>query len=405
MGTPTLKSSNLQCAGLSGTEPHFPLMSQTSRSKPDLRAAGDDNQEGEAEAARIAEARINQAATAIRALSDSGLVGFGVRLWTPAYFNLQQSKVADRQPNVDSDFSETQPRVLSSLDPQTVPDPPSFVPPRGAGLVLLRFLLMAIFAASVAAAITMFPAFRQSGSLSRKEANAAVVSAGPREAAGERAQFSRLVLRDQRAFANEPKALGVSVAPPTEFASILIGGLSPGTRLSAGAPLTSGRWELPLDGIGDVRVYAPQNFVGVMNAAVDLLAPSNKIIDRRPEHLEWIARADPSQRSKEIGPQSARSAATRPSDPHDATALMDRGRELLKNGDVALAQLAFRRLADAGSADAALALANTYDARYLAKHNLIELVGDEKKAQLWYRRASELGSPDADHMLARLDAK
>lgn len=82
---------------------------------------------------------------------------------------------------------------------------------------------------------------------------------------------------------------------------------------------------------------------------------------------------------------------------------MERGRELLKNGDIALAQLAFRRLADAGLADGALALANTYDPRYLAKHGLIEVVGDETKAQLWYRRASELGSVEADHLLARTD--
>ena len=77
---------------------------------------------------------------------------------------------------------------------------------------------------------------------------------------------------------------------------------------------------------------------------------------------------------------------------------MERGRDLLRNGDVASAQLAFRRLAEAGKADAALALATTYDPRYLLEHNLVGIVGDEAKARAWYRRAKELGSVEADRL-------
>jgi TPR repeat protein len=83
-------------------------------------------------------------------------------------------------------------------------------------------------------------------------------------------------------------------------------------------------------------------------------------------------------------------------------ALMERGRDLLKSGDIASARLLFQRLATAGIADAALALAT--DPRYLAQHNLIGVVGDETKAHDWYKRASELGSIEAGHILARTDA-
>ena len=76
-------------------------------------------------------------------------------------------------------------------------------------------------------------------------------------------------------------------------------------------------------------------------------------------------------------------------------ALMERGQDLLKSGDIASARLLFQRLANAGIADAALALAATYDPRYLAQHNLIGVVGDETKAHDWYQRASELGSIEA----------
>ena len=80
---------------------------------------------------------------------------------------------------------------------------------------------------------------------------------------------------------------------------------------------------------------------------------------------------------------------------------MERGRDLLKSGDVASARLVFNRLANAGIADAALALAATYDPRYLAQHNPIGVAGDETKARDWYQRATELGSAEAGRILAQ----
>jgi TPR repeat protein len=62
-------------------------------------------------------------------------------------------------------------------------------------------------------------------------------------------------------------------------------------------------------------------------------------------------------------------------------------------------------VAEAGDADAALALAATYDPRYLAQHKLIGIVGDEAKARAWYQRASELGSIEADRILRRANKK
>jgi TPR repeat protein len=74
--------------------------------------------------------------------------------------------------------------------------------------------------------------------------------------------------------------------------------------------------------------------------------------------------------------------------------LMEKGQVLMRSGDIASARLLFQRLANAGIADAALALAATYDPRYLAQHNLIGVAGDETKARDWYQRASELGSTE-----------
>jgi hypothetical protein len=407
MSIPAPKDSKLEHADLSGAEPELTLNSHISGSETDELCADNQRCAADTEDVRTAQARINGAAAVIRSLGDRQGDAFPPRSSSPSASRSPQSDPAKRpsgrSPGLeDNDFTETRPRLLSSLDPESIADPLSSVRAVNVGPLLLRFTLMAGLAATVAYGVTMFPSF-QRGTIWPKDAKDAVASASP--SASEPPQQSRLFVEDQRAFANEPLALGVSVAPATGFGSILIGGLIPGTRLSAGRSVTAASWELPLDDAGGVRVYAPQNFIGAMHAVIDLLAPTKRIIDSRAERLEWIAKADLLPRSKEIGSAGASNAVTKPIDPHDAIVLMERGRDLLRNGDVALAQLAFRRLADAGIADGALALAKTYDPRYLVEHNLIDIVGDETKARVWYRRASELGSAEADHTVARTDSK
>jgi hypothetical protein len=85
--------------------------------------------------------------------------------------------------------------------------------------------------------------------------------------------------------------------------------------------------------------------------------------------------------------------------------LLGRGQDFLSTGDLSSARLLFQRAAEGGSAEAALALASTYDPRYLATHNVIGVVGDEEKARAWYQRAADLGSPEAVRMLSQLGAK
>jgi TPR repeat protein len=62
-------------------------------------------------------------------------------------------------------------------------------------------------------------------------------------------------------------------------------------------------------------------------------------------------------------------------------------------------------LADAGVADAALALANTYDPTYLAAHRVMGVQGDRATARALYQRAKELGSAEAAQLLARMTGK
>ena len=205
-----------------------------------------------------------------------------------------------------------------------------------------------------------------------------------------------------KAFANEPLSLGVSVDSATGHEFVLLTGLALGTRLSAGVPVSEASWQLAPRDLDVVYVYAPKDFIGIMNTAVKLLSANQKLIESRALRLEWVVKLNSSPPTRQTEPEAVNAPAVQPMN-QDAV-LMERGRDLLKSGDVASARLVFNSLANAGIADAALALATTYDPRYLAQHNLIGVAGDETKAHDWYQRASELGSIEASRILARIKA-
>jgi hypothetical protein len=87
--------------------------------------------------------------------------------------------------------------------------------------------------------------------------------------------------------------------------------------------------------------------------------------------------------------------ATRVLDPEEIKLLMKQGQQLIAAGDVVTARTVFQRAADAGDADAAIALGATYDPNVLAKLGVIGVRADVEKARNWYQRAEILGSPDA----------
>ena len=381
----------------------------------------------DAQAMPSAQARIENAINDIRSRGDRPP---SVRLpKLPPTANLRLPQQAANRPSASSrgdPFARIESRPRSSLDPEIMPAPPEGS--RRLGPILIRSILMVGFAAIVAYGITMLSFFQLDSRGPKSSSNGATMSHEP--TSGVR---HRLVVEDQQAFANEPILLVVVAVPTRSSGSLLLRGLAHGTRLSAGAALDEDGWELSLHDIGSAYVYAPPDFVGAMNATIALLSPSKKVIDSRPIRLEWTAKADslqPPTNNREIEPEianaatkqeinpgtasaaarqkinpGASAAAVKPIDPQEAAALMERGRDLLRNGDVASAQLAFRRLAEAGKADAALALATTYDPRYLLEHNLVGIVGDEAKARAWYRRAKELGSMEADRFLQPANTK
>jgi hypothetical protein len=185
---------------------------------------------------------------------------------------------------------------------------------------------------------------------------------------------------------DEAVRLAISANEADANAFIVISGLAPGATLSAGKEMTPRTWRLSVEELPQASLAPPQGFAGVMDLTVELRLPDNSVADRKNLQLEW----------------SSRSVATPPSRQHDAaeiTQMMNKGAELMANGDVAAARLMYQRAAETGEAAAAFALAETYDPLVLAKGGIPPNV---ERARTWYAKARELGSSQAPERLERL---
>jgi hypothetical protein len=89
-------------------------------------------------------------------------------------------------------------------------------------------------------------------------------------------------------------------------------------------------------------------------------------------------------------------------DEEQITVLLKRGKDLIATGDLAAARLMLRKAADADNAEAALALAATYDPSVLRELKVYNFTPDAAMARVWYEKAIELGSPAAPRRLEML---
>jgi hypothetical protein len=112
-----------------------------------------------------------------------------------------------------------------------------------------------------------------------------------------------------------------------------------------------------------------------------------------PEIASLNKEAPPAPAPEPVAPQlSAGELAT----------LMARGRRFMQSGDFSSARPVYRRAAEAGYAEAALALGETYDPATLAERGVLGMSPDVAQARHWYERARDLGSLEAPTRLERL---
>jgi hypothetical protein len=192
--------------------------------------------------------------------------------------------------------------------------------------------------------------------------------------------------------ANEALRLGVSLAGRSDGAALLIGGLAPGSTFPVGRSIGGNRWRLSAAELGNAVLTPPRGFVGRVELTIELRLPDDTIADRKSMRLEWAA----------PGTVPGPAFAGRRLDADEIAVLLKRGEQFVAKGDLAAARSLFERAAEAGDAQAAFALAETYDPIALRLRGERGFAPDIAAARAWYERAREFGSSEASQRLQML---
>jgi hypothetical protein len=211
---------------------------------------------------------------------------------------------------------------------------------------------------------------------------------------------THLVVQNRYGSVNEPIPLGVSLAEASGGESLTVVGLITGSKLSAGTPLGVIGWQLSARDLDKVVVYPPTDFIGVMDVVADLRSAHGQPLDLQLIRLEWTKKED--ARLTFEHDRVTRPVRTKPLGPAEIDTLTKRAEEFIAMGEIASAQVLLRRAADAGHAQAALALGMTFDPAFLAKKGVVGFAPDVIQALTWYDKAKSLGSTEASRHFERL---
>jgi len=151
----------------------------------------------------------------------------------------------------------------------------------------------------------------------------------------------------------------------------------------------------------DNQLAPPEAGVNSVSASggstVELHSFSVPAVPAQPAPALVAASAHPSISAPPEPPPPAPSAIPRHPklDREQIAVLVQRGKQLIANGDLAAARVVLRRAADSNDAEAALALGSTYDPVILRELNTYGFAPDLAIARDWYERAKEFGSEEA----------
>jgi hypothetical protein len=185
--------------------------------------------------------------------------------------------------------------------------------------------------------------------------------------------------------------LTISAGDVGSDAAVVVGGLAPGSTLSAGGRTGPNMWRLSTKELGDLVLAPPRGFVGGMDLSLELRLADQAVVDRKAIQLEWSAK------DAWAPPKSQRLGAA------EIALIIEKGAALIRIGNVAGARLMFQYAAEAGDPVAAFALAESFDPLVLGKLNTKGgIAPNVALAQTWYQKAKDLGSAVAPERLERL---
>ena len=213
----------------------------------------------------------------------------------------------------------------------------------------------------------------------------------------------------------EIRLVPIEAVPPQSV--VVIRGVPPGMRFSEGRPFGEGVWVISAARLPDLKLQTPGDIssgglltislttldgAAIAQAYVTVLSvPEAKETARttatlpverdKLSSLPWMSEQSPPPAPKPLDNRA------------ELLKLLEKGRESMQLGNVLHARQFYERAANKGLAEAALALAATYDPRELPRMTSAAGVPpDPAMARKWYEKARELGSMDADAHLADL---
>jgi hypothetical protein len=307
-------------------------------------------------------------------------------------------QLADSEPEIRS-FSDDRPWRQRALEPELVPEPPA-----GASTLwplMLRMGFVCTIAAMVAAAVVFLFSPKPVHKIAQVSASA------PVSASEETASPSLETARDGvpasiPALAVEPSASAAPAA--SRMAQPQVATAAP-PQLAEATPAPAPASAEPAQQIASLP---PPNSSPEIRSSPAINEPTPRPVDANPAATDPKPAANPAgspapgqSAPAQAVPQSAPRAVV-VLDQNEINTLIRRGKSLLNDGDFSGARVLFERAANAGSAEAALALGSTYDPNVINRLGALMVKPDIDSARKWYQLAAERGSAAASLQLANL---
>jgi hypothetical protein len=217
-------------------------------------------------------------------------------------------------------------------------------------------------------------------------------------------------------------ALPIQISPLSRIprqAFLRIRGLPPTIALSEGHSIAVGAWAVPLAALPRLRMDVPTGSEGKSEITILLVSVEGTILNEAKSTLVVVPlkqvsapppAAMPQASTLRIQPEGppaplAKGSKLAPADRERALRMLQRGNELIGAKDFSAAQHFYKRAAEIGLPEAAVALARTFDPGELARIGAVGLQPNPEMARTWYEKARALGSVEADAFLTRLSAR
>lgn len=198
---------------------------------------------------------------------------------------------------------------------------------------------------------------------------------------------------------------------------IVIRGVPANLQLSGGRPFGPGVWVIPAAETISITLQMPMDarVGGVLTVALTTLDGASLA----EAHITLVTTALPQETVKTAAPPVSRASpppVSRDDTPTAATQtldqapapkltpdiraellmLLEKGKDSFRLGNIQHARQFYLRAAEKGLAEAAMALAETYDPAELSRmKGVVGVLPDQALARKWYEEAKQLGSPEA----------